>query len=63
MFVTETVTGLTHPPLQSISGFISLAVERLIGEDYRRHSSNVEVKEEWRYTSITSYNYMALTRT
>jgi len=48
---TRTALGLTHPPIQWVTGALSLGVKRPGREADHAPPSSAEVKNAWSYTS------------
>jgi hypothetical protein len=61
LFTTESRTALGHtqPPIQWVTGALSLGVKRPGREADHSPLSSDEVKNAWRYTSTSQYAFMA----
>jgi len=55
----QSALGPTHPPIQWVSGNLSLEVKRPERESDHPPPSSVEVKNAWNCTSIPPYVFMA----
>jgi hypothetical protein len=51
--------GLTQPPIQWVTGALSLGVKRQRREADHSPPSTAEVKNAWSYTSTPQYVFMA----
>jgi hypothetical protein len=57
--MSRTALGLTQPPIQWVSGALSLGVKRPWREADHSPPSSAEVKNAWSYTSTPQYAFMA----
>jgi hypothetical protein len=56
---SRTALGSTQPPIQWVTGSLSLEVKRPGSEAEHSPPSSAEVKNEWSYTSTRQYVFMA----
>jgi hypothetical protein len=59
LFTTRPAVGPTQPPIQWVSGALSLGVERQGREAGHSPPSSAEVKSAWSYISTPQYAFMA----
>jgi hypothetical protein len=57
--VSRRTLGLTQPPIQWVSGAISLGVKRPGGEADHSPPTSAKNKNAWSYTSTPQYAFMA----
>jgi hypothetical protein len=57
--VSRPVLGPTKPPIQWVTGALSLGIKQPVREADHSPPSSAEVKNAWSYTSTHQYNFMA----